>query len=490
MAGKPYRNTENRLQFSLFADHLDQHIPQNNPVRAIDAYISSLDLKKLGAEGYRTTGSLRGQPAYNPADLLRLYLYGYLNSVRSSRKLERECHRNIEMMWLLQHQRPSYKTIANFRKNHAKLLIRVNRDFVLLCRSLDLIGGDTVAIDGSFFQGNASKKSIQTRSKVKKQLKALDDQITQYHKTLDTCDREDERQEQVSNVSLEQLQAKQSALMQTLDELEDSGSKQISRTDPDARLLSKAGSTVAGYNVQSAVDERHHLMIVSEVTQEGNDQKQLYPMARQAKDLLDKEQLTVLADAGYYETENLHQCEENSITAYVPIPNKTARLKQQKRFVPEDFGYEPEQDSYRCPNGAHLKPQGQSIKKNGKLRQKYMSRSTDCDLCPLRASCLSPKGRRRSLYRSQYQQSADNHRARMKAAGAEEMKLRASLVEHPFGTLKMRAGWQHFLVRGLKKVKGEWSLMQLAYNFTRVLNILGLDRFLKYCKQLQEALLA
>lgn len=490
MTGKPYRKTENRHQLSLFADHLDQHITQNNPVRAIDAYISSLDFHKLGAKGYQASGSLRGQPAYNPADLLRLYLYGYLNGVRSSRKLEQECQRNIEMMWLMQHQRPSYKTIANFRKNHAELLVRVNRDFILLCRSLDLIGGDIVAIDGSFFHGNASKQSIQTRSKVKKQLKALETQITQYHQTLDQCDWEDDRQEQATTVSIEQLQAKQNALMQTLNELECSDSKQISRTDPDARLLSKGGSKVAGYNVQSVVDERHHLIIASEVTQEGNDQKQLYPMARQTKDLLDKKRLTVLADAGYYETENLHQCEENGITAYVPIPNKTAQLKQQKRFVPEDFGYDSEQDSYRCPNGAGLKPQGQPIEKSGKLRQRYISQRSDCDTCPIRASCLPPRGQRRTLYRSQYQQSADNHRARMEAAGAEKMKLRASLVEHPFGTLKMRAGWQHFLVRGLKKVKGEWSLMQLAYNFTRVLNILGLDRFLKCCKQLQEALLA
>lgn len=490
MAGKPYRNTENRHQFSLFADHLDQHITQDNPVRAIDAYISSLDLEKLGAEVYQATGSLRGQPAYNPADLLRVYLYGYLNGVRSSRKLERECQRNIEMMWLMQHQRPSYKTIANFRKNHAELLVRVNRDFVLLCRSLDLIGGDIVAIDGSFFHGNASKQSIQTRSKVKKQLKALETQITQYHQMLDTCDREEERQEQATTVSLEQLQAKQSALMQTLSELEGSDSKQISRTDPDARLLSKGGSKVAGYNVQSAVDDRHHLIIASEVAQDGNDQKQLYPMARQAKDLLDKEQLTVLADAGYYETENLHQCEENGITAYVPIPNKTAQLKQQERFVPEGFAYDPEQDSYLCPNGARLKPQGRPIEKSSKRRQRYISQRTDCDTCPIRTSCLPPRGQRRTLYRSQYQQSADNHRVRMETAGTEKMKLRASLVEHPFGTLKMRAGWQHFLVRGLKKVKGEWSLMQLAYNFTRVLNILGLDRFLKCCKQLQEALLA
>ncbi|KZM39703.1 hypothetical protein OA92_18740, partial [Marinomonas sp. SBI22] len=262
---KSYRKTESRAQFSLFIDHLDQHISDTNPVRAIDAYIDTLNFDQLAVGVYKPSSSLRGQPAYNPADLLRLYLYGYLNGIRSSRKLEKECRRNIELMWLIKHQRPSYKTIANFRKDHHKLLIRVNRDFILLCKQLDLVGGELIAIDGSFFHGNASKQSILTKNRLTQQIKAVEQKIQDYHAMLDALDNEESEADNLDSIKLQELMNKQANLNQVLNELTQSDTGQLSRTDPDARLLFKRGAKIAGYNIQTAVDDRHHLIIASDV---------------------------------------------------------------------------------------------------------------------------------------------------------------------------------------------------------------------------------
>ncbi len=478
---KSYRKTENRVQLSLFVDHLDQHISETNPVRAIDAYIDTLDFNQLAVDVYKPTSSLRGQPAYNPADLLRLYLYGYLNGIRSSRKLEKECRRNIELMWLIKHQRPSYKTIANFRKDHHKLLIQVNRDFVLLCKQLDLVGGELVAIDGSFFHGNASKQSILSKNRLIQQLKAIEQKIQNYHDMLDSLDSEEAETDSLDSIKLNELTSKQANLNKILEELTQSGNGQLSRTDPDARLLFKRGAKIAGYNIQTAVDDRHHLIIASDVTNDGNDQKQLYPMAKLSKTTLGVDKLTVLADAGYYETANLHACSENQITPYVPIPNKSSSIKSQDRFTRDYFQYDASNNLYICPVGKRLVPSGSLTLKHNKKRQLYISYSKSCINCLKKEQCLAKGTTRRKLYRSEYESVIDAHKIRMDLQGEGKMKLRGGLVEHPFGTLKMRAGWQHFLVRGFKKVKGEWSLMNLAYNFTRVLNILGIKGFKAYC---------
>ncbi|EAQ67746.1 Transposase [Marinomonas sp. MED121] len=479
---KNYRKTENRAQFSLFIDHLDQHISDVNPVRAIDAYIDTLNFDQLAVDVYKPSSSLRGQPAYNPADLLRLYLYGYLNGIRSSRKLEKECRRNIELMWLIKHQRPSYKTIANFRKDHHKLLIQVNRDFVLLCKQLDLVGGELIAIDGSFFHGNASKQSILTKNRLTQQLKAIEQKVQDYHAMLDALDNEESEEGSLDNIKLDELTTKQANLNQMLKELAQSGNGQLSRTDPDARLLFKRGAKIAGYNIQAAVDDRHHLIIASDVTNDGNDQKQLYPMSKRSKETLGVDKLTVLADAGYYETANLHFCTESQITPYVPIPNKSASIKKQNRFTRDHFQYNATNNHYICPEGKSLIPSSSLTIKHNKKQQLYISHSKDCKNCFKKDQCLAKDTTRRKLYRNEYEFAIDEHKRRMERQGEGKMKLRGAIVEHPFGTLKMKAGWQHFLVRGFKKVRGEWSLMNLAYNFTRVLNILGIKGFKAYCQ--------
>ena len=263
-----------------------------------------------------------------------------------------------------------------------------------------------------------------------------------------------------------------------LAKLADSGDGQISRTDPDARLLAKHGQIVAGYNVQIAVDDKHKLIVASEVVNEGNDTGQLYAMAEAAKAALGAATLTAVADTGYYNGETLKACEDAAITAYVPPPDRGQRLKAQGRFSLEDFRYDAGADVYRCPAGAELRPMhGQKRQASGKMAIRYASRRSVCRVCPLRGRCLAGKGARREIERWADEDVIERHRARMQNAGKDMMRRRKALAEHPFGTLKCRAGYRHFLVRGFDKVRGEWSLMALCYNFSRVLRIIGLDRW-------------
>src|SRR5882724_1129680 len=423
---------------------------------------------------------------------LKLYRYGYLHRVRSSRRLEREAQRNVELMWLLRGLAPGYRTIANFRKDNATGLKAANRDFVLLARRLDLLGGALVAIDGAFFHGDASKASILTKKRLHEQMAALDRSIAEYNAALEANDKAEEAAaaagaprkppsgEDIAQ-KLAALRQRRAAATADLAKLAASGDGQISRTDPDARLLAKHGQIVAGYNVQIAVDDKHKLIVASEVVNEGNDTGQLHAMAAAAKAALGVEALTAVADAGYFNGETLKACEEAAITAYVPLPDRGQRLKAQGRFSVEEFRYDAGADVYRCPAGAELRPMhGQKRQASGKMAIRYASRRSVCRVCPLRGRCLAGKGARREIERWVAEDVIERHRARMRLAGEDMMRRRKALAEHPFGTLKCRAGYRHFLVRGFNKVRGEWSLMALCYNFSRVLSILGLDSFMAY----------
>jgi transposase len=475
-----------REQPSFLPPRVEDYVGPDNPVRAIEAYVCALDLEQLGFR-HAGPGGGAGQPAYDPADLLKLYLYGYLNRVRSSRRLEREAQRNLELIWLLRGLTPGYRTIGDFRKNNWGALKATNRDFVLLARELDLLGGALVAIDGAFFHGDASKASIATRKRLAEQLAALDRDIEAYGKALEANDAEEEARSPAGDdrggggmsEKLATLMAKRAKAQADLGRLEQSGETQLSTTDADARLLSKRGQSVAGYNVQVAVDEKHKLIVASEVVNDGNDTGQLYEMAKSAKEALGVETLTAIADTGYYNGSALKDCEEAGIVPYVPQAKRAGRLEAQGRFSHEDFAYDAEENAYRCPAGALLKPIN-GFKNNGGRREiLYVSRKSVCNACPLRGRCLSAKAERRTVYRWEHEDVIERHRARMKDAGAM-MRRRACLVEHPFGTLKCRAGYRHFLVRGFDKVRGEWSLMALCYNFARVLSILGFDGLTDY----------
>ncbi|MET4068326.1 transposase [Bradyrhizobium sp. S3.2.6] len=492
MTNRTYKTGPRREQLSLLPPRVEDYVAQDNPVRAIEAYVCALDLEKLGFR-HAGGGTGAGQPSYHPADLLKAYLYGYLNRVRSSRRLEQEAQRNLELMWLLKGLTPGYRTIANFRRDNWSALKATNREFVLLLRELELLGGKLVAIDGAFFHGDASKASIKTKKRLAEQLACIDRDIEEYGKALASNDASEEAHSSGDGDGgsangnggrvadkLAALMARRAKAQADLDRLEDGGETQLSTTDADARLLSKRGHVLAGYNVQIAVDDKHKLIVASEVVNDGNDTGQLYEVAKAAKEALGAETLQAIADTGYYNGTTLKECEEGGIVAYVPPPKRTGGLEEQGRFTHEAFSYDAEADAYRCPAGALLRPMnGVKISPAGRQDVRYVSLKSVCKACHLREQCLGQKSDKRTIYRWQHEEVIDRHRERMKEA-SELMRQRSCLVEHPFGTLKCRAGYRHFLVRGFAKVRGEWSLMALCYNLARVLNILGFDGFVAF----------
>jgi transposase len=490
MTNRTYKTGPCREQLSLLPARVEDYVARDNPVRAIEAYVCALDLEKLGFR-HAGGGIGAGQPSYDPADLLKAYLYGYLHRVRSSRRLEQEAQRNLELMWLLKGLTPGYRTIANFRRDNWAGLKAANREFVLLLRELQLLGGELVAIDGTFFHGDASKASIKTKKRLAEQLVAIDRDIEEYGKALASNDAVEEahspggedggkRDGGAVADKLAALMARRAKAQADLDRLKDSGETQLSTTDADARLLSKRGHVLAGYNVQIAVDDKHKLIVASEVVNDGNDTGQLYEVAIAAKEALGVETLQAVADTGYYNGATLKECEEGGIVAYVPPPKRTGGLEEQGRLTHEAFSYDAEADAYRCPAGEFLRPMnGVKTNSGGRLEIRYVSRKSVCKACHLREQCINQKSRMRTIYRWQHEAVIERHRGRMKEAGAL-MRQRACLVEHPFGTLKCRAGYRHFLVRGFAKVRGEWSLMALCYNLARVLNILGFDGFVAF----------
>lgn len=486
MTNHPFKTGISREQPSFLPPRVEDYVDRNNPVRAIDAFVDALNLEKLGFCYPKAPGG-PGQPGYDPADLFKLYVYGYIHRIRSSRRLEAEVSRNLELIWLLKELRPGYRTIANFRKENGAALKAANREFVLIARELGLVGGEVVAIDGAFFDGNASKASITTRKKLAERVAALDRDIEAYQAALNENDAAEDAQPAGAVCAGADLSQKMAALMTKrvqaqadLARLDASGETQLSRTDEDARLLSKNGQVVVGYNAQIAVDEKHKLIVASEIVNDGNDTGQLHQMAKAAKDELGAETLTAIADTGYYNCHELKSCEDDGIVAYVPQAKRTARLEAQGRISHEAFVHDAENDVYRCPAGQLLRPsEGRHINTGGRVEIRYTSRKADCDACALRSRCLSAKTPTRTIARWEHEAVLERHRQRMQDGDAQ-MRMRAELAEHPFGTLKCRAGYRHFLVRGFNKVRGEWNLMALCYNFSRVLNVLGIEVLIAY----------
>jgi transposase len=488
----------------LLPPSVEDYVAADHPVRAIAAYVDLVvDLRAAGFT--HASGALgAGQPAYAPADLLKLYLYGYLNRVRSSRRLAAECARNLEVMWLLNGLCPSYHTIADFRKDNAAALKAVNREFMQLCRELGLFGGRLVGIDGSFFNGNASDASVTTKTQLAAQLAAVERDIERYHQELDGNDAGEAAAASAERLSAEQLAAlheRAERKRAQLKDLEESGDTQLSRTDPDARRLTKNGKKVTGYNVQVVVDDQHKLILTHAVTNAGNDFGQLAAMAQQAQQALADAPPTVLAgaetppppapaaapalevvaDAGYFTEADIAACEAQGLTVYVPIPAKHSTARADGRCGGSDFRYDASRDVYICPAGQLLAPTGQPAAKNGVMRQRYSSDPAHCRACPARTACLPEKTPIRQMYRSEHADAVDRHRVRMDQ-GAEKMRQRAALCEHPFGTLKRWLGWDHFLVRGFAKVRGEMALLVHCYNFRRVLSLFGVAGFIAICR--------
>jgi transposase len=467
----------NRHTEILFPERLDDYIAAENPVRFLDAFVDHLNLTTLGFQ--RAQPAVTGRPAYDPADLLKLYLYGYLYRLRSSRRLEQETHRNVELMWLLKKLRPDHKTIADFRKNNLVPLRQVCREFTLLCKQLDLFAGELVAIDGSKFKAVNAKERNFTPDRLAKLLQQIDQRIEGYLKDLDGQDTQDEAGTPGGAVA-ENLQAKLEALQQrkllyadVQAQLEASGATQLSLTDPESRAmkLGKGRGTEVCYNVQTAVDSKHKLIIANDVTNDTGDRACLSPMALQAQDILGGT-FDAVADVGYYHGEEVKTCLEAGITPYVARPVTSANQKL-GLFSKDDFTYDGATDTYQCPAGEQLTFRFATVEQGRHIR--YYATAA-CRACPLKQQCTRNKGGRR-LTRWVDEHLLEEMEQRVRSR-PEVMKQRKQLVEHPFGTMKRWWDAGYFLMRGLEKVRTEFSLTVLAYNLRRVLNLVEMPRLI------------
>ncbi len=459
-----------RRQSFLLPECVDDYVGEDNPVRVVDAFVDELDLAELGFS--RATPADTGRPAYHPATLLKLYLYGYLNRVPSSRRLEREAQRNLEVLWLTGRLVPDSKTIADFRRDNGPAIKSTCRKFILLCRKLDLFADSLVAIDGTKLKAVNARDKTYSQSVIQRRMEQVEASVARYLAALDTADRHDPG---VPTAKVQRLQEKLDRLrgqMRDLRKMESvvaaSPDEQVSLTDPDARAMTSAGrgTTVVGYNVQAAVDTTHHLIVAHEVTNIGNDRAQLAPMGKQAQEATGRTALTLLADRGYYSGRQVLECTDAGMAPYVPKPF-TSGAKADDRFGKQDFVYLPKDDAYRCPAGERLTWRFNSIE-NGMTLQSYWTNG--CGTCAIKSRCTIGKERR--IKRWEHEAVLDRMQKRLDQV-PQAMILRRQTVEHPFGTIKAWMGSTHFLTRTLKRVSTEMSLQVLAYNMKRFIAILG-----------------
>jgi transposase len=462
-----------RSQTLLLPECLEDYIAAENPVRFLDAFVGSLDLAALGFGKAQCAAT--GRPPYDPADLLKLYLYGYLHRIRSSRLLEAECHRNVEVIWLLGKLAPDFKTIADFRKDNVKPLQAVARQFTLLCRKLELFGGELLAIDGSKFRAMNSRDNNFSAAKLQELIAHTDARLAEYLKELDAADAAEPAAKAMDRA---QLAAKIAALREKRDWHEellgqlDVEQKQISVTDPETRRMHTGNGNVVGYNAQVAVDAKNKLIAAAEVTNDVTDYRQLAEVALEAKAQLEVSKVEVVADKGYYNAGEVSRCVERGITPYIPKADTSANT-QQGLFGKSRFGYDATKDVYVCPAGAELTYRFSTYELGRGLRY---YRASGCKRCVLKKQCTRNKGNR-TITREDYEALMEAMAARMKEQ-PWKFKLRKQLAEHPFGTIKRFFGYTHFLLKGLVKVRCEWSLITLVYNLKRVLKLVSFDKLM------------
>jgi len=462
-----------RSQTTLFPDRLEDWINDDNPVRVIDAFVDAVDLNELAFE--RTVSAATGRPGYHPSALLKLYIYGYLNRVQSSRRLEREAGRNVEVMWLLGRLVPDHKTIADFRKDNGRAIRRVCSQFVELCRGIGLLSASSVAIDGSKFKAVNNRDRNFTKAKLKRRMEQIHESVSRYLDQLDSADRQEATTAITARV--ERLKEKIGKLheeMQRLQVLERhmmaSPDEQISLTDPDSRSMATSGrgSGVVGYNVQAAVETDHHLIVAHDVVQTGSDRAQLMPMAAKAKEALGVDELDVVADRGYFSSEQILACGQADVVVTLPKP-VTWGMMAQGQFGKHDFRYLAEQDAYVCPAGQTLSFVSHKRQTDRLNLRRYATKG--CRTCALKTRCTTSA--QRVITRWEHEEVLEAVQRRLDE-NPQAMRQRRETVEHPFGTIKMRMGATHFLMKRLKNVRTEMALSVLAYNLTRVMNIVGI----------------
>lgn len=465
---KRFIQGQDRTQSTLLPELLDEYITEENPVRVIDLFVDQLDLAQLGFEGIDPAQT--GRPSYHPSVMLKIYIYGYLNRIQSSRRLETEANRNFELMWLVARLNPDFKTIARFRKENGPTIRKVCSQFVELCRRMHLFADSMIAIDGSKFKAVNSCDKNYTQAKIKTRMQAVEKNIQQYLDDLEAADIRSPKQSTPHQVRLTERIAMFQSQMKILEtiqaEVQSSPDKQLSQTDPDARSMQHRGGGIVGYNVQAAVDTQHHLIVAHEVTTAGHDRTQLANIGKQAKDALQKEELTVVADKGYYKGEEVVACVANGITPIMPkcltSGNKANGLFDKRHFV-----YDPKNNVYECPAGDRLIERFRSLE-SGKNLITYWS--SNCKNCTLKPSCTT-SGQRR-IKRWENEEVLDQMQSNLENM-PDAMKIRRCTIEHTFGTLKYWMGASHFLMKTKAHVSTEISLHILAYNMKRVISIMG-----------------
>ena len=464
-----------RKQTLLFPEVLDDYVATENPVRFIDAYVDSLNLVEFGFT--QSIPKEIGRPPYNPGDLLKLYIYGYLNHVRSSRNLEKSTHRNIELIWLLRKLRPDFKTIADFRRDNAKAIKQVCRNFTLLCKKLELFAGELIAIDSSDFKAVNSKSRNFSKKEIKNILKQINEKIDAYFVELN---HQDQAEAGVSTpdaetlkAKIEKLQSRKEKFSNLKEQLETSGESQVSLTDPDSRCLKKAKKNIVGYKVQIVTDDKHKLIVTHEVTNDRTDNNQLAHMAITAKEILGVEELEAITDKGYYGGDEVKKCQDEDITCFIPKVQHSGNEKY-GLFTKDDFIYDAQKDCYTCPAHEILSYRGTEIRREKEIRRYSTSA---CKTCTLRSKCTKSTENRRTIYRWVHEAVLEQMHERV-LQNPEKLAKRKQLVEHPFGTIKTAMQQGYFLSKKLVNVSTEMSLTVLAYNLKRVINIVGVKELL------------
>lgn len=468
-----------RTQATLLPETIDDYVSEDNPVRVVDAFVDALDLAALGFDGVVPEGT--GRPSYHPATMLKIYVYGYLNQVQSSRGLERECHRNLELIWLTGRLAPDFKTIADFRRDNGPAIRRVCAQFIAFCRGIDLLDASIVAIDGSKFKAvNAKAKSF-TREKLRRRLGEIDAEIERYMAELDRAD------EVVSKTGMHPVEARMARTIKKLahyrkeagalraieQRMDATGETQVSLSDPDCRAMATTSKQprIVGYNVQSAVETKHHLIVAHEVTNHGYDRDALSMMARKARDVMAAGEIEAIADKGYYKGEEIVACEQSGIAVTVPKPH-TSNAGAAGRFDRADFVYRAGEDAYECPAGKKLTYRFTN-EEAGKTLRSYWTNA--CESCAIKHRCTTSKERR--IRRWEHEDILERVQKRLDDDPGM-IPLRSKTVEHPFGTIKSWMGATHFKMKTLHHVATEMALHVLAYNLKRVMAVLGVPKLL------------
>jgi transposase len=480
-----YLQGELRGQTVLFKTCIDDMVPEDNTVRLIDQFVDSLNLEEMG---FNVLAS-KGRPPYNPADLLKLYIYGYMNRMRSSRVLEKECHRNIEVIWLLKTLKPDHNTISRFRKDNPKAIKRVFRYSIELAKNFNLIGGVLIAGDSTKLRAQNSKKNNYNKKKIKRHLDYIDKKLEEHNAELAKAD-SDKKEDIEDQIKKHKNQRKKyEAHQQKLEKDKSTENPQISTSDPESKHQIVRGTiTEVCYTAQTTVDAEHKLLIDYKITNK-NDKKAMGDMLKRAKDILKSNEFTALYDKGYHTGSEFHTADELGIKTLVAIP-AIGRKSQAPNpdYNAEHFVYNKEEDTYTCPEGHTLKSNGSHYKGRNYTFKQYKTKA--CKNCPVREQCTTSKANGKVIQRSQYTEHIENNAKRIKESG-DLYKKRQAIVEHPYGTMKRQWGFDHIMTKkGIKRASADFGLIALVYNLKRIMNIVSFEDLSHSFKKAIEALLS